>query len=66
MIVELERTYYPEWTKGLIKINDIIVDNVSASVGRDDGLDKSLLGMSFLNKLRSFQVTEDSLKMIGE
>ena len=49
-----------------IKINDIVVDNVSASVGRDDGLDKSLLGMSFLNKLRSFQVTEDSLEMIGE
>ena len=27
MIVELERTYYPEWTKGLIKINDIILTN---------------------------------------
>ena len=27
MIVELERTYYPEWTKGLIKINDIILSN---------------------------------------
>ena len=25
MIVELARTYYPEWTKGLIKINDIIL-----------------------------------------
>ena len=25
MIVELERTYYPDWTKGLIKINDVIL-----------------------------------------
>lgn len=49
-----------------IKINDIVVNNVSASVGKDDGLDKSLLGMSFLNKLRSFKVTEDSLEMVGE
>ena len=49
-----------------IKINDIVVHNVSASVGSDDGLDKSLLGMSFLNKLRSFRVNEDSLEMIGE
>jgi aspartyl protease family protein len=49
-----------------IQINDIIVNDVSASVGSDDGLEKSLLGMSFLNKLKLFQVTEDSLQMVGE
>ncbi len=49
-----------------IQINNIIVNDVSASVGSDDGLEKSLLGMSFLNKLQSFQVTEDSLQMVGE
>ena len=27
MIVELARTYYPEWTKGLIKINDVILSH---------------------------------------
>ena len=49
-----------------IQINDIVVNDVSASVGSDDGLEKSLLGMSFLNKLKLFQVTEDSLQMVGE
>lgn len=27
MIIELARTYYPEWTKGLIRINDVILSN---------------------------------------
>jgi len=27
MIVELGRTYYPEWTKGLISINNVILSN---------------------------------------
>ncbi len=49
-----------------IQINDIIVEDIRASVSQDNGLEKSLLGMSFLNKLNSFEVSEDSLKMIGE
>ncbi|MEM9547537.1 MAG: DUF5675 family protein [Bacteroidota bacterium] len=27
MVIELGRTYYPEWTKGLITINNVIVSN---------------------------------------
>lgn len=27
MIIELARTYYPKWTKGLIRINDVILSN---------------------------------------
>ncbi|RST64121.1 retropepsin-like aspartic protease family protein [Candidatus Aquarickettsia rohweri] len=49
-----------------IQINDIIVEDIRASVSQDNGLEKSLLGMSFLNKLNSFEVSDDSLKMIGE
>ena len=53
-------------TLDYIEIGDIRIENVSASVGSDDGLNTSLLGMSFLNKLKLFQVTEDSLQMVGE
>ena len=49
-----------------IQINDILIKNISASVSQDNGLEKSLLGMSFLNKLNSFEVSDDSLKMVGE
>ena len=49
-----------------IQINDIVVKDISASVSQNDGLDKSLLGMSFLNKLNSFEVSDDSLKMVGD
>jgi aspartyl protease family protein len=46
-----------------IQIGNIKIQNVNAAVGRDDGLDTSLLGMSFLNKLKSYQVQNDTLTM---
>ncbi|WPX96308.1 TIGR02281 family clan AA aspartic protease [Candidatus Bandiella euplotis] len=44
-----------------IQVGDITVNDVSASVSIDEGLDVSLLGMSFLNKLDSYQVHDDTL-----
>ena len=49
-----------------IKIGRIIVYNVTASVGKGDKLNTGLLGMSFLNRLKSYQVHDNSLTMVGE
>jgi aspartyl protease family protein len=43
-----------------IKIGPIIVRQVAAYVGKN-GLDTSLLGMSFLSRLKEYEVTRDTL-----
>lgn len=45
-----------------ITIGDITVRNVQAMI-LDEGLDRSLLGMSFLNRLTSFEVARDRLTL---
>ncbi len=47
-------------TIGEIKVGDIVVRNVQASVGRGN-MDMSLLGMSFLNQISSIEVKGDRL-----
>ena len=47
-----------------VKIGSIVVYNVTASVSSDEGLDTGLLGMSFLNRLKSYRVHSDSLTMV--
>ena len=49
-----------------IKIGKIVIYNVTASVGKEDKLNTGLLGMSFLNRLKSYQVYDNSLTMVGE
>ena len=44
-----------------ISIGNIRVKNVRAGVSKDGGLSTTLLGMSFLNKLRRFEVRGDTL-----
>lgn len=51
------RTIIPE-----IKIGSIIVEQVTAYVGKN-GLDTSLLGMSFLSRLKEYEVTQDTLTL---
>ncbi|MEL6364043.1 MAG: TIGR02281 family clan AA aspartic protease [Pseudomonadota bacterium] len=43
-----------------IRIGDIAARNIAATVHRD-GLDQSLLGMSFLNRLERYSVSRDTL-----
>jgi len=45
-----------------VTIGEITVRNVQAMV-LDDGLDRSLLGMSFLNRLTSFEIARDKLTL---
>ncbi len=45
-----------------VTIGKITVRNVQAMV-LDDGLDRSLLGMSFLNRLTSFEIARDKLTL---
>jgi aspartyl protease family protein len=47
-------------TLGEIKVGDIVVRNVQASVGRGN-MDMSLLGMTFLNRIGSIEVKGDRL-----
>ncbi|MEZ5871483.1 MAG: TIGR02281 family clan AA aspartic protease [Nitratireductor sp.] len=44
-----------------IQVGRVIVKNVEASVSRDDALNVVLLGMSFLNKLKKFEIEADKL-----
>lgn len=36
MVVEIARTYYPEWTKGLLMINDVIICHTLELAWRDN------------------------------
>ena len=55
-------TYAATITLGEIEIGDIVIDNVQAAVLRE-GLEVSLLGMSFLQRLSSFEFDQDRLVM---
>ncbi|MCB1449732.1 MAG: TIGR02281 family clan AA aspartic protease [Nitratireductor sp.] len=44
-----------------IQIGRVIVKNVEASVSKDGSLNVVLLGMSFLNKLKKFEIESDKL-----
>jgi len=48
-----------------IKIGNIVVRDVQGSVNRE-GLEQSLLGMSFLNKLDGYEVSRDILTITGK
>lgn len=48
---------------GLLKIGVIELDNFSVSVSQPDDLNKSLLGMSALNRLSGFAVRGDQLQL---
>jgi len=45
-----------------IKIGSVVMNDVSAYVGKS-GLETSLLGMSYLNRLGEYQVTRDTLTL---
>lgn len=47
---------------GEMRVGDIVVKNVPAYIART-GLDSSLLGMSFLSRLREYEVTQDTLTL---
>lgn len=47
-----------------IRINGVLIDNVPAAVMKDDALNTTLLGMSFLNRLRKFEFNGNQLKLI--
>ena len=57
------QTKYAAATIGEIRIGSVRVRNVSAAVLDDDSLSEVLLGMSFLNKLRKFEMQGDQLKL---
>ena len=59
-----DMAWYAPIKLNYIKIGGIVVYNVTASVSSDNGLDTGLLGMSFLNRLKSYQVHNDSLIMV--
>jgi aspartyl protease family protein len=46
-----------------IGIGDIVFDRVPALVSRENALDESLLGISFLSRLRSYEVRDGALIM---
>ncbi len=47
-----------------IQIGNIRINDVSATVSQDSNLDTSLLGMSFLRRLSSYQISSNELTMI--
>ena len=53
-------SYFATVTIGEIRIGDIAINNVPAFVAKS-GLDSSLLGMSFLSRLREYDVKQDTL-----
>lgn len=48
-----------------IRISGIVVHNVDGLVGQEGMLGSNLLGMSFLNKLRSFEIRNGNLRLEG-
>jgi aspartyl protease family protein len=53
-------SYFAIVTIGEIRIGDITINNVPAFVAKS-GLDSSLLGMSFLSRLKEYEVKQDTL-----
>ena len=48
-----------------IQIGSIVIENVEAVVSKDGSSDVSLLGMSFLSKLKQFSIKGNSLNLIN-
>ena len=53
--------YGARFTLDEVQVGDIVVRNVAASITRGDGLNESLLGMSFLGELASVEVKGERL-----
>ena len=49
-----------------IAVGPIVMRNVPAMVARPGALDESLLGMSFLERLKSYTVERDRLVMVAK
>lgn len=49
-----------------IQIGDIIIRNIPASVSQPDDNNISLLGMTFLNKLKGFQIMENQMILYAQ
>lgn len=48
-----------------IQIGDITVKNINATVSKQGSLSTSLLGMSFLNKIKQFQIEDNKLTLVN-
>ncbi len=48
-----------------VSIGPLAIENVEALVAKPGTLDESLLGMSFLSRLRSYEVSGDYLTLKG-
>lgn len=48
-------------TLNSISIGEIVYDNISVMISRKGDLDGSLLGMNFINRLRSFEIRGDRM-----
>ena len=53
--------YYASATIKEIKIGRVVVNNVRAAVLKDSSLNSTLLGMTFLRKLKKFEVSNSTL-----
>jgi aspartyl protease family protein len=53
--------YFAAATIDEIEIGRIVVHDVRAAVLKDSSLDQTLLGMTFLRKLRKFEINRDTL-----
>ena len=58
------RVPYARATINEIRINGILVRNVSAAVLKDESLKTALLGMTFLNRLKKFEFNGNQLNLI--
>lgn len=47
-----------------VRVDDIVVRNVPAAVAEKGALDTNLLGMSFLGRLKSFQMQGRELVLV--
>ncbi|MDP2731970.1 MAG: TIGR02281 family clan AA aspartic protease [Hoeflea sp.] len=52
-------------TIGRIDVGSVTVDNVEAFVLDDRSLSATLIGMSFMSKLKSYRVTNDKLELVN-
>ena len=55
--------HFPHARVGRIKIGVIELDDFAVSISQPDDLNKSLLGMSALNRLSGFAVRGDQLQL---
>ncbi len=60
------RRWRRTWSLDQIAIGPIVMRNVPALVARPGALDESLLGMSFLERLKSYAVERDRLVLVAK